>query len=50
MFKWAYSETVKSHATPPQVWAIWTDIQRWPTWNTEIEWLSRRAMCTHTES
>ncbi len=39
MFKWQYSETVATHATPKQIWALWSDPQTWPVWDSELEWV-----------
>lgn len=48
MFKKASSEAVKKYAlsrsavsqkiTPAQVWAIWTDVNNWPTWDKGLEY------------
>jgi hypothetical protein len=32
-FAWEVSTT----ASPERVWSVWTDVARWPTWDTELE-------------
>lgn len=39
MFKWQFSETINTNASPQEVWSIWTDAHNWPVWDTELEWV-----------
>lgn len=32
-----FAHTRESPASPEAIWALWTDVQTWPTWDTEIE-------------
>ncbi|CND47414.1 hypothetical protein [Yersinia intermedia] len=38
MFKWTYSESVTTEATPAQIWAMWQDVPSWPCWDNELKW------------
>ncbi len=31
-----FSHTVKTSASPAQIWAIWIDVERWSEWDTEL--------------
>ena len=31
-----FSHTLKTSASPEQIWAIWTDVDHWSTWDTEL--------------
>jgi uncharacterized protein YndB with AHSA1/START domain len=31
-----FSHTVETDAAPERVWEIWTDVSRWPEWDTEL--------------
>lgn len=39
MFKWTYSETVITEATPEQIWAMWQNVSSWPCWDVELKWV-----------
>lgn len=39
MFKWQHSETVDTGATPNQIWSIWAEVENWPVWDSELEWV-----------
>ena len=32
-----FDHTVATVAMPGDVWAVWTDVDRWPEWDTELE-------------
>jgi len=32
-----FSHTVKTHASPENIWQIWVDVNNWPRWDTELE-------------
>jgi hypothetical protein len=31
-----FSHTLKTSASPAQIWAIWTDVEHWSEWDTEL--------------
>ena len=31
-----FSHTLKTSASPERIWAIWTDVDRWSAWDTEL--------------
>jgi Polyketide cyclase / dehydrase and lipid transport len=31
-----FSHTLKTAAPPEQIWAIWTDVENWSDWDTEL--------------
>jgi hypothetical protein len=31
-----FSHTLKTSATPEKIWAIWTDVEHWAQWDTEL--------------
>jgi hypothetical protein len=31
-----FSHTVKTSALPEKIWAIWTDVEHWSEWDTEL--------------
>ncbi|BAY17211.1 hypothetical protein NIES2109_14700 [Nostoc sp. HK-01] len=35
-----FSHTVKTNATPEQIWEIWVDVNNWQKWDTELEFAS----------
>ncbi|WP_375662642.1 hypothetical protein [Bartonella sp. OC16QHHD] len=39
MFKWIYSEEISTEASAEQIWAIWEDVAKWPSWDHELEWV-----------
>ena len=39
MFKWAYSEQVKTDADAVQIWTMWKNAEAWPEWDSELEWV-----------
>lgn len=38
MFTWTVSESIASSASPQAVWNLWKDVQKWPQWDTHLEW------------
>jgi Polyketide cyclase / dehydrase and lipid transport len=32
-----FSHTLKTSASPAQIWAIWTDVEHWSQWDTELK-------------
>jgi Polyketide cyclase / dehydrase and lipid transport len=32
-----FSHTLKTAASPAQIWAIWTDVEHWSQWDTELK-------------
>lgn len=32
----AFAHTVETTASPEALWAVWTDVDGWPTWDTEL--------------
>jgi hypothetical protein len=32
-----FDNTLRTEATPEDVWAVWTDVARWPEWDVELE-------------
>jgi hypothetical protein len=32
-----FKHTLQTTATPESIWAVWTDVKRWPSWDTELE-------------
>jgi hypothetical protein len=39
MFKWNYTAQVETNATPEQIWAMWKNVETWPHWDSELEWV-----------
>ena len=33
-----FSQTLETSASPETIWTIWTNVQAWPTWDTELEY------------
>lgn len=33
----SFTHTVRTQADPDRLWEAWTDVDRWPTWDTELE-------------
>jgi hypothetical protein len=31
-----FSHTIKTSASPEQVWTVWIDVERWAEWDTEL--------------
>ena len=31
-----FSHTVRTTAPPEEIWSLWTDVARWPDWDTEL--------------
>src|SRR3712207_9215712 len=31
-----FDHTVETAAPPEKIWAAWTDVKRWPQWDTEL--------------
>ncbi|HTJ35029.1 MAG TPA: SRPBCC family protein [Dactylosporangium sp.] len=34
---WEYEHAVDTAATAPAVWAVWSDVMSWPSWNAGVE-------------
>jgi len=34
---WSSEHTHETTARPEQVWRLWADVERWPSWNADIE-------------
>jgi uncharacterized protein YndB with AHSA1/START domain len=34
---WSAEHTHETTATPEQIWRLWVDVERWPSWNADIE-------------
>ena len=34
---WRTEKSIEMTATPEAVWRAWADVERWPTWNADIE-------------
>jgi hypothetical protein len=32
-----FDHTVETTASPEKIWAAWTDVERWPQWDTELD-------------
>mgnify|MGYP003417847197 CR=1 FL=1 len=32
-----FNHTLKTSASPAQIWAIWTDVEHWSRWDTELK-------------
>ncbi|WP_375616496.1 hypothetical protein [Bartonella sp. AP58NXGY] len=32
VFKWMYSEEINTKASAEQIWVIWEDVEKWPSW------------------
>lgn len=39
MFQWTYSEQIETDATAAQIWALWSDANNWPQWDSELDWV-----------
>ncbi|WP_375694048.1 hypothetical protein [Bartonella sp. AD24XZML] len=39
MFNWIYSEKISTEASAEQIWAIWEDVAKWPSWDHELKWV-----------
>ena len=35
---WQNEVTIKSSATPQQIWSVWSDVKNWREWDNEVEW------------
>ena len=33
---WSHEHTADTHAPAGRVWTLWTDVERWPTWNAGV--------------
>lgn len=38
MFKWTVSQAVISKASIQKIWNLWTNIEGWSLWDSELEW------------
>ena len=36
MWEWEFEHSVEADASPERVWALWTDISGWPSWNPGV--------------
>ena len=34
---WTKEHSVETTASPAAVWRVWSDVERWPRWNTDLE-------------
>ena len=34
---WTTEHTIETDAPPAAVWRLWSDVARWPEWNTDLE-------------
>lgn len=34
---WTTDHSTETTATPEAVWQVWSDVERWPEWNTDLE-------------
>lgn len=34
---WDFTHTVETTARPEAIWQVWTDVEHWPAWDTELE-------------
>jgi hypothetical protein len=35
---WSFEHTVETKAAPEAVWALWSDVSGWSSWDDDIEW------------
>jgi Polyketide cyclase / dehydrase and lipid transport len=40
LYMWSYEHAVETTAAPERIWALWSDVAGWPTWNADIEAIS----------
>ena len=36
LMEWAFEHSVRAAAPRDRVWALWTDVSGWPTWNSGV--------------
>jgi uncharacterized protein YndB with AHSA1/START domain len=36
MWEWEFEHSVEADASPDRIWALWTDIAEWPSWNPGV--------------
>jgi Polyketide cyclase / dehydrase and lipid transport len=34
---WATEHTAETTAAPEAIWGVWSDVERWPEWNADLE-------------
>jgi hypothetical protein len=34
---WATEHSIETNAIPQAIWALWSDVARWPEWNADLE-------------
>ena len=34
---WSTEHSVETKAAPEAVWRVWSDVERWPEWNADLE-------------
>lgn len=34
---WEYEHGIETNATPEAIWRLWSDVENWGAWNSEIE-------------
>jgi hypothetical protein len=37
MSAWVNEHSLETTASPEAIWRLWSDVQRWPEWNADIE-------------
>jgi Polyketide cyclase / dehydrase and lipid transport len=40
---WTYEHSIETSAAPEVIWSLWTDVENWGTWNTDIEKIEIRG-------
>ena len=34
---WSNEHSIETTASPEAIWRLWSDVERWPEWNADIE-------------
>jgi hypothetical protein len=34
---WATEQSIETTASPEAIWQLWSDVERWPEWNADLE-------------
>jgi hypothetical protein len=40
---WAYEHSIETSAAPESIWKLWADVEKWGTWNADIEKIEIRG-------